>query len=284
LNALSPRRNKELPMKFAFLGYHLEQNWNAMSKGEQDAMIEDCFTYDSKLLKDGYLIVDGTALQPSRTAKTLRWQDGAVVVTDGPFAETKEVLGGIGLMEARDMTEAVALMSKHPGLRYGATFEVRPLNEEALKRQATTIAAWRGSAPAVAPHATRFASLGYINEHGWDSMPKDERDAMLAHCIAFDEARIKSGQWLTGIALQSARTAKTLRAKGDQVIVTDGPFAETKELLGGVVVLACKDLTDAVATLANHPALAFGVVMEVRPVNEEVNECWRAELGRAKSL
>jgi hypothetical protein len=181
-------------MKFAFLGYSHEQNWDAMSKSAQDAMIEDCFTFDHKLHKDGYLIDDGAALQASRTAKTLRWQNGAVVVTDGPYAETKELLGGIGVLEAHDMAHAVELVSKHPGLRYGATFEIRPINEVSLPCQATTLAARRGSAPAVDPHAMRFASLGYIKEDGWDTIAKDERDAMLARCTAFDEARIKSGQ------------------------------------------------------------------------------------------
>src|SRR5262249_1523830 len=158
----------EILMKFAFLGYSLEQNWGAMSKAEQDAMVNDCFTYDRKLLKDGHLINDGAALQPSPTAKTLRWQKGSVVVTDGPFAETKEQLGGIGVLEGRDMDHAVELMLKHPGLHYGATFEIRPIDEEALNRQAASIAKWRaaGTAPALVADAFRVAGLGYINETG----------------------------------------------------------------------------------------------------------------------
>jgi hypothetical protein len=90
-------------MKFAFLGYSSEQFWSTMSKGEQEAMLDDCFTYDSTLLKGGLMIGDGVPLQPARTARTLSWQTGAVVVTDGPFAETKELLGGIGVLEARDI-------------------------------------------------------------------------------------------------------------------------------------------------------------------------------------
>src|SRR5262245_34098712 len=151
-------------MKFAFLGYHLEKNWAAMSKDEQDAMVEDCFAYDSKLLKDGHLLADGAALKPSGTAKILRWKNGAVLVTDGPFAETKEQLGGIGVMEASDMGQAVELMSRHPGLRYGATFEIRPIDEESLNRQAAFFAKWRSSMPATDATGVKFASLGYINE------------------------------------------------------------------------------------------------------------------------
>ena len=70
------------------------------------------------------------ALQSGRTAKTLRWQDGKVIVTDGPFAETKEVLGGFFVFEARDVDHAVELMSKHPGVRMGP-FEIRPADEQA---------------------------------------------------------------------------------------------------------------------------------------------------------
>ena len=58
----------------------------------------------------------------------MRWQNGAAIVCDGPFAETKEQLGGIGLLKVRDMIHAVELMPKHPGLRYGATFEIRPID------------------------------------------------------------------------------------------------------------------------------------------------------------
>jgi len=276
LNTFTHRPNKEPPMKFAFLGYSREQYWDAMSKPEQNAMIEDCFTYDSKLLKDGHLIGDGAALQPSRTAKTLRWHNGAVVVTDGPFAETKELLGGIGVLEARDMAHAVELMAKHPGLRYGATFEIRPIDEEALKRHANSLAAICNRAADVASPALKFAALGYINENGRGSMSKDEWEAMFQKCIAFDEARIQSGQWQHGIALQSTRSARTLRAKAGQVIITDGPYAETKEQLGGIVVLAFRDWDDAVATLSKHPALPFGVVMELRPLDAEINEHWKA--------
>ena len=270
-------------MKFAFLGYSLESNWDSMSKNEQEAMIDVCFAYDSKLFEDGHLIEIGVALQPSRTAKTLRCQHGKVMVTDGPFAETKEQLGGLGGLEADDMTHAVALLAKHPGLQYGSTFEIRPINEESLGRQAQSIAALQSGAPPVAPHSLRFASLGYIDERAWASTSEDERDAMLRRCSAFDEARVKSGHWQCGIGLQSAGTAKTLRARAGQIIVTDGPFAETKEYLGGIVVLSFRSLTDAVSVLSVHPALPFGVAIEVRPIYEEISEIWETKMGRAKT-
>ena len=72
----------------------------------------------------------GEALQSSRAAKTLRSKGGKVIVTDGPFAETKEQLGGLGVIEARDLDHAVELMVNHPGLRFG------PIRDSADRRRA----------------------------------------------------------------------------------------------------------------------------------------------------
>src|SRR5262249_58684393 len=115
--------------------------------------------------------------------------------------ETKEQLGGIGVLEAGDMSHAVELMSKHPGLHYGATFEIRAIDEESLKRKAASLAAIRRSAPGADPQAQKFACMGFVNDNDWGSKSQSDFDAMMKQCIAFDEARIKSGQWLNGIAL-----------------------------------------------------------------------------------
>jgi hypothetical protein len=271
-------------MKFAFLGYSQKNNWTAMSKAEQDAMMEECFAYDGKMIKEGHFGSEGMALQPSPTAKTVRWHKGKVLVTDGPFAETKEQLGGVAVLEADDMARAVELVSKHPGLHYGATFEIRPIDEESLQRQTASLAALRPSAPAIDPQSVRFASLGYLDENGWGAISEDERAAMFKSCIAFDETRVKNGQWLSGIGLKSARTAKTLRAKAGQVIVTDGPFAETKEFLGGIVVLAHKDMNEGIAMLSQHPALPYGVALELRPLDEQMNRRWEIKHGRVNTI
>ena len=82
-----------------------EKKWNAMSKSEQDAMMQECFAYDDVLRKNRHF-VGGEALQSVRATKTLRWHGGKVMVTDGPFAETKEQLGGLLVLEAKDMNEA----------------------------------------------------------------------------------------------------------------------------------------------------------------------------------
>jgi predicted dithiol-disulfide oxidoreductase (DUF899 family) len=119
----------EEAMRFVCLGYADEREWEAMSQGEQEAAMEECLAYDDSLRKQGQPMGEGQALRNVRMAKTLRWKNGRVVVTDGPYAETKEQLGGFGVLEARDMDQAVELMSKHPGLRFGP-FEIRPVDEE----------------------------------------------------------------------------------------------------------------------------------------------------------
>src|SRR5262245_54166801 len=115
-------------MRFLCLGYFDENKWERMSQSEQKAMMEECFAYDDVLRKNGHF-AGGDALQSARTAKTIRSLNGDAIVTDGPFAETKEQLGGILILEARDMDQAIELMSKHPGVRFGSTFEIRPPDE-----------------------------------------------------------------------------------------------------------------------------------------------------------
>ena len=77
-------------MKFACLGYADEKLWNAMTNEEREAMIEECFAYDDLLRRGGHWTGVGEALQISRAAKTVRSKGGRVIVTDGPYAETKE--------------------------------------------------------------------------------------------------------------------------------------------------------------------------------------------------
>jgi hypothetical protein len=115
-------------LKFLCLGYMDEKKWEAMSKTEQDTMMQECFAYDDVLRKNGHFVA-GEALQSARAAKTLRWKGTRVSVTDGPFAETEEQLGGILVLEANDMDHAVELMSKHPGVRLGGPFEIRAAEE-----------------------------------------------------------------------------------------------------------------------------------------------------------
>ena len=114
-------------MKYVCLGFIDETKFAEIPQEDRQRMIEACFAYDDELRRGGHFL-GGEALDSASNAVTLRTKDGEIVVTDGPYAETKEMLGGILLLEARDLNHAVALISKHPGVRMGP-FEIRPANE-----------------------------------------------------------------------------------------------------------------------------------------------------------
>jgi len=114
-------------MKYICLGYIEETKWDSMSESGRNAMMDECFAYDDVLRKNGHF-AGGEALQSARNAATLRWKDSKVAITDGPYAETKEQLGGILVLEARDLNHAIQLMSKHPGVKAGP-FEIRAVED-----------------------------------------------------------------------------------------------------------------------------------------------------------
>ena len=114
-------------MKYVCLGYIDSKKFQGMTEEQQHAMIDECFEYDDHLRANGNFAF-GEALQPPETALTLYWENGKVATTDGPYAETKEQLGGILLLEARDMNHAIQLISQHPGVKYGP-WEIRPAGD-----------------------------------------------------------------------------------------------------------------------------------------------------------
>lgn len=114
-------------MKFVCLGFIDEKKFAAVPPEVGRKMMEQCFDYDDELRRGGHFL-GGEALDSVSKAVTLRSKDGEVEITDGPYAETKEMLGGILLLEARNIEHAIALMSKHPGVKMGP-FEIRPANE-----------------------------------------------------------------------------------------------------------------------------------------------------------
>ena len=115
-------------MKYVVLGFIDETKFAELPQEDSQRMFEECFAYDDVLRRGGHFL-GGEALDSARNAVTLRMKDGELQVTDGPFVETKETLGGILLLEARDLNHAIALMSKHPGVGMGSSFEIRPANE-----------------------------------------------------------------------------------------------------------------------------------------------------------
>jgi len=114
-------------VQYLCLIYEDEKEWQKMPTAETEKIINEFSCYTDSVRKSGHY-VGGNALQPTHTATTVRIRQGRVATTDGPFAETKEQLGGYYLLQARDLNEAIQLASRIPGARFGAV-EVRPVVE-----------------------------------------------------------------------------------------------------------------------------------------------------------
>ena len=113
-------------MKFICLGFLDEANWNEMAEAERESFMERCFAYDDELRKGGHFL-SGEALQSIQNAATVRYRGGKVVVTDGPFAETKEVFAGYYIFDLENLDAAIEVAARVPAVRLGGSVEVRPL-------------------------------------------------------------------------------------------------------------------------------------------------------------
>jgi hypothetical protein len=112
-------------MRYLCLIYDEEKKLAGMSKGDSDAFMGEYFSFTEGIKKSGHFL-GGEALQPVQTATTVRVRNGKTSTTDGPFAETKEQLGGYYLINARDLNDAIQVAAKIPSARLG-TVEVRPI-------------------------------------------------------------------------------------------------------------------------------------------------------------
>jgi hypothetical protein len=119
-------------MKYLCLIYSDQVQWAKMPKEEWEKVSAEYFAYTDSIQKSGHYL-GGNALQPTNTATTVRLRNGKLSTTDGPFAETKEQLGGYYLVESKDLNEAIQLASKIPGARFGS-IEVRPIMEMPARR------------------------------------------------------------------------------------------------------------------------------------------------------
>jgi len=149
-------------MKYLCLVYHEEQKLDALSQPQMDALVGACLGWVEELQKSGHHVYSA-GLQSIRTATTVRHRDGKLTISDGPFAETKEFLGGFTLINAKDLNEAIQIASKFPAARLGS-MEVRPVLEpggeltSALDRKIAD--AIRRNAPGIDPAtAARMASI-----------------------------------------------------------------------------------------------------------------------------
>jgi hypothetical protein len=117
-------------VKYLCLAYYDEKAFDALSQAELDAIVSECPAYDDRLRKSGRLVVQASLASP-RASTVLRPKNGKPLVTDGPFVESKEQVGGFFIIEATDLDEAIRVASHHPaanlGERVGWAVEIRPI-------------------------------------------------------------------------------------------------------------------------------------------------------------
>jgi hypothetical protein len=192
--------------------------------------------------------IEGQPLGQDADATTVKVRDGQLVVTDGPYAETKEQVAGFDVIECASMEEAVRWAGRHPHCWMGAT-EVRALV---------------GGAPAVhlpEPGAGKTRYMMFVCTDPAVDPGEFARIEPVDPWVAEMDGR---GVRLFGSELEPPGSARTVRVRESRAIVTDGPFIETKEQIAGFDVLECADLDEALEVASRHPMARLGL-LEVRP-------------------
>ena len=190
----------------------------------------------------------GSGLRPGTHARTIKVRDGELMITDGPYAETKEQVAGYDVLECASMDEAVRWASRHPHSWTGAA-EVRALPD---------------SAPAVPLPEPREGKIRYMMLVCTDPAVDVGEFAHIEAPGRWAAEMTARGVRLYGSELEPPGSASTIRVRDQHAIVTDGPFAETKEQIAGFDVLECADLDEAIEVAAEHPIARVGV-LELRP-------------------
>jgi hypothetical protein len=205
------------------------------------------FSWIEETISSG-INLQGARLRPSADATTVKIRNGELIITDGPFAETKEQVAGYDLLECASLDEAVqwAIKNRHS---WGGSVEVRALPERAP------------AAPLPVPGAgtTRYMML-VCTDPAVDPREFDRVEPVDPWVAETDGKGVR----LYGSELEPPDSARTVRVRDKNAIVTDGPFAETKEQIAGFDVLECADLDEAIEIARRHPMARLGL-LEVRP-------------------
>ena len=197
----------------------------------------------------------GRELDLPETAATVRVRDGETLVTDGPFAETKEFVAGFDVIECADLDEAIEVAAKHPSSWFQA-IEIRPVTGVLeLGEEASAFA--REDDSAGRPYLLSIW-MGETPPEGFDDRAaSDNAEAWLQDLQ-------RRGLQVLGSALEGPATATTVRVRGGETVISDGPVIEAAEFIGGLDVVSCTDRQQAIELAAAHP-LARHHAIEVRP-------------------
>jgi hypothetical protein len=240
-------------MKYMLLIYSGE---GCMTDAERTACMVESLGLCDELKARGQFL-DASPLQPVATAATVRVRDGQTLVTEGPFAETTEQLGGYYVLDLPDLDAAIAVAARLPPAAKG-TVEIRPLFAlDGLPPARPVEAAGAG--------ATLYLLLCYHDEAVWQAAGEEALRAAKAEAAARCRELSDAGAYLSASPLHPAATATSVRVRDGKRIVTDGPFAETNEVLGGYYLIRAASRDESARFAARQPGARVGSV-EVRPV------------------
>jgi len=201
--------------------------------------------------------IAASPLHPVATAASVGVRNGASQVTVGPFAETTEQLGGFFLINVPSLDDAIAVAARLPSAQKG-TIEIRPV------QHLDGLPSNRFAEPLANPvERTRYMLLCYDDERAWLEAGAATKRAAQTEAVALAWQLVARGQYVAASPLHPVSTATSVRIRQGKRLITDGPFAETRECLDGYYVIEARDLNDAITVAALHPGASVGTV-EVR--------------------
>lgn len=242
-------------MRYMLLAYSPEQAW---TQEEWTACTIASQRVCQELQADGRFIA-ASPLHPVASATSVRVRHGGTLVTAGPFAETTEQLGGFFLIDVPDLDAAIAVAARLPSAQKG-TVEVRPV----FRLEGLPAERFSDQPEGTAP---RYMLLCYDDAQAWNQLGPAALRAAQAEAVALTHHLDARGQYISASPLHPVATATSVRIRQGRLMVSDGPFAETREFLGGYYLIRARDLNDALAAAARHPGAPVGSV-EVRRVFE----------------
>jgi hypothetical protein len=208
----------------------------------------------------------GHALKDADTAVTVRVRGGETLVSDGPFVESKEFVAGFDVIDCENLDEAIEIAAKHP-VSWFHCIEIRPFVEidgmDDIGEAGEIPTTQQLGTPAAG--AQRFLLMMCVNGI---AEPDDEEAAVLRDSVAWGRELGDRGVMRAGHPLGHQDTATTVRVRDGETLISDGPFAETKEFLGGFAILDCAGQDEAVTLAAGHPLARYHRV-EVRPFADD---------------
>lgn len=235
-------------MKYMLLVHGAESRWTDAERAA--CMVESMGICDQLLAQGKFL--GAAPLQPVATATTVRVRGGKTFVTAGPFAETTEHLGGYYLLDLADLDEAIAVAASLPPASKGVV-EIRPLAPLDGVPPARPLPA--GDPP--------YLLLVYHDEGVYEADGPDTLRTARAEAVERVRELDAAGRYLNASPLHPAATATCVRVRDGKRVITDGPYTETREVLGGFYLLAAGSRDAAVADAARQPGARFGAI-EVR--------------------